>query len=101
MRLALLIAFLWPEMTIGADFADLQPGVRSGDAARVRELLQAGAKTNQAEPRGGTVLHDAVWAGDREIVKLLLDAGADVNARHEEAGSTPLEYAVVTNHPAV
>ena len=27
--------------------------------------------------------------------------GADVNARHNEGGSTPLHYAVLTNHPEV
>lgn len=35
-------------------------------------------------------------------MELLIRSGADVDARHSETGSTPLQYAVITNHkPAV
>jgi ankyrin repeat protein len=48
-----------------------------------------------------TALHDAAWTGDPDKVRQLLDHGAAINARTPETGSTPLDYAVVTNHIAV
>ena len=32
----------------------------------------------------------------RDCANILIEHGADVNARHKEAGSTPLQYAVLT-----
>ncbi len=48
-----------------------------------------------------SALHDAAWTGDTDKVRQLLDHGAAINARTPETGSTPLDYAVVTNHIAV
>jgi ankyrin repeat protein len=48
-----------------------------------------------------TALHDAAWSGDVDKVRQLLDHDAAINARTPESGSTPLDYAVVTNHLAV
>src|SRR5260370_2800152 len=95
MRLALALVALIS--AFGANPDDLRQAVRAGDADRVRTLLQQGVPLNGIDSLGGTALHDAVWAGEGPIVAMLLDAGADVNARHMDAGSTPLHYAIITN----
>ena len=88
MRLLLLLAAILPLAASNVD--DLQKAVRAGDTEQVRQLIQQGTPVNNVDSLGGTPLHDAVWAGEKEIVELLLTAHADVNARHAEAGSTPL-----------
>ncbi len=80
-------------------FGDLHVAVRSGEIDRVKALLQQGANVNERDSLGGTALHDAAWAGDLKMAELLLDARADPNLPHLEGGSTPLHYAVITNHP--
>src|SRR4051812_22712918 len=58
-----------------------------GDAALVKELLDAGANPNIANDAGATAL---MWAAsDLEKVRLLVDKGADVNARSND-GRSPL-----------
>src|SRR5438105_3577846 len=79
----------------------LHAAVRAGDLAEVREALAAGADVNARDTLGGTPLLDAAWSGNLEITNLLLARGADVNARHPEGGSTALEYAVLTDRPAI
>src|SRR5271166_6548298 len=96
MRLAL--AFVVLISALGTSIDDLRQAVRAGDVDRVRALIEQRVPLNAADSLGGTALHDAVWAGEKAIVAVLLDAGADVNAHHREGGSTPLHYAVVTNH---
>ena len=50
---------------------------------------------------GSTPLLDAAWGGNTEICQFLIQHGADVNAVHREAGSTALEYAVLTQRLAI
>ncbi|MBX5496613.1 MAG: ankyrin repeat domain-containing protein, partial [Bryobacteraceae bacterium] len=85
-------------IALAAAASDLHHAARAGDLEKVKALLREGAPVNARDSLGGTALHDAAWAGEREVVEALLDAGADVNAEHTEAGSTPLHYAVITNH---
>jgi hypothetical protein len=66
--------------------------VRSGDAARVSELLKRGANPNVQDKKGWTPLHWAAGRGYAEIVRLLLEYGADANARDKDA-RTPLHFA--------
>lgn len=80
-------------------FGDLHVAVRSGEFDRVKALLQQGVNVNERDSLGGTALHDAAWAGDLKMAELLLDSKADPNLAHLEGGSTPLHYAVITNHP--
>ena len=80
-------------------FSDLHVAVRAGDVDKVRSLVAKGMNVNERDSLGGTALHDAAWAGDLRMAQLLLDWKADPNARHQEGGSTPLHYAVITNHP--
>src|SRR5690349_2558805 len=96
MRSLLALAAALP--LLASDTEELRKAVRVGDTVQVRDLIRQGAPVNGADSLGGTALHDAVWAGEKAIVELLVAAGANVNARHTEAGSTPLHYAIITNH---
>src|SRR3954470_6472267 len=78
--------------------AELHAAVRAGDVERVRTLLKAGAPPSERNSLGSTPLHDAAWAGDLQVMKEFIDAGAALEAQHKETGSTPLHYAVITNH---
>ena len=93
------VVFVISQLVFGGD---LHTAARAGDIDKVRELLASGASPNERDSLGGTPLHDAAWSGDLALITLLLTHGADSNARHLESGSTPLHYAVITNHkPAV
>ncbi|XP_057716474.1 ankyrin repeat and SOCS box protein 16 isoform X1 [Corythoichthys intestinalis] len=59
-----------------------------GHVACVEELLFRGAEVN-ADPGGGTALHDACAGGHAACVKMLLDHGADVQLLSAD-GNAPL-----------
>jgi len=76
--------------------------VKTGDAAKVRELLAANPEL--AHIRDGdqsTPLHYAAWKGYPEIIDLLADAGADLQAHNENShwGTTALHAAAHGNRP--
>lgn len=74
----------------------LRMACNSGDAGRVRALLDDGADINAIDANGGcTALTVAVRAckGDQDIVQILLKSGADPDIR-EEGGKTALYIAV-------
>ncbi len=91
---------LRPQKNISLNEA-LHMAVRSGNLNEVDKLLASGADVNARDTLGGTPLLDAAWAGNVEIARVLLQHGADVNAVHREAGSTALEYAVLTGRTAI
>jgi ankyrin repeat protein len=66
--------------------------------AEVQRLVNNGAPVDARDALGSTPLLDAAWAGNTAIAGFLIQHGADVNARHTEAGSSPLQYAVLTSH---
>src|SRR5450759_5488516 len=105
MRWAVFAAAVWltsgAGLALAADPDELHRAARTGNLDRLRSLLEQGVNVNAADSRGGTALHDAAWAGDTDVVLLLLSHGADVNARHSDGGSTPLHYAITTNHLSV
>lgn len=74
----------------------LMRAVRSGDWARVFELIEMGADIESPGPGGRGLLHMAIHWDDQEFdldrVRRLISLGADVN-RNSGLG-TPLNYAV-------
>ncbi|MCV7422900.1 hypothetical protein H7K45_20320 [Mycobacterium yunnanensis] len=58
----------------------------------VRMVAAAGGDVD-ARIDGHTLLHHAAWIGDVELVEALLECGADPDARDDEHGSTPLNWA--------
>jgi ankyrin repeat protein len=80
---------------------DLFDAVRTGDAEKVKALLQADLKLAEARTEdGSTALHLAALEGQAAVVRLLLANGAQVNARglREE---TPLHMATYDGHREV
>src|SRR4030065_2823184 len=63
--------------------------VRSGNADRVRLLLDRGADCNSRDGEAATMLMLASHAGNLPMVLALIEAGAEVNAS-DERGWTPL-----------
>jgi ankyrin repeat protein len=62
---------------------------RTGDAAKVRELLENGSDPNEKK-NGFSALMYACERGDLEVVRLLVESGADVNAREPGFALTPM-----------
>jgi len=85
----------------GAFSGFLNKAARAGNLKQVQALIADGAPVNGRDALGGTALHDAAWSGEAQVAAYLIEMGADVNARHAEGASTPLHYAVLTNHPDV
>jgi len=78
----------------------LHEAVASGDAPRVKALLEAGADPNLFDVAGSRPLHVAARTGNDEVVGLLLDKGADVNER-DGAGCAALHWAARYGHVQV
>ncbi len=77
---------------------------KSGNIAKVKELLAADAELVHArDTDGSTPLHCATWKGHKAVAACLLAAGADVNAknRNEHWGTTPLHAAAHANQAAI
>ncbi|NLT22865.1 MAG: ankyrin repeat domain-containing protein [Syntrophorhabdus sp.] len=76
------------------DRTRLHGPVETGDADRVREILEKGVlEIDGRDNCGKTPLHWACEGRKVEIVKLLLDAGADVNGDNTGNETTPLHRA--------
>jgi ankyrin repeat protein len=89
------IVLAWLLAAAGAGAAPdtrLVDAARTGDAARVRALLQQHVDVNAAGPDGATALHWAAHRDDLAAADLLLRAGANVNAANR-FGITPLSLA--------
>ena len=70
----------------------------NGNAAVIRDLLDAGADPNAVLPEGETVLMTAARTGSAESLSLLLDRGAKVDAREKWYGESALMWAAAENH---
>lgn len=78
---------------------DYMTALRSGDAAKLRTILDKGSPINVRDAAGNTpLIHSAVY-GNVSFIRLLLDRGADVNATNS-AGATALMRAA-TNYEKV
>jgi hypothetical protein len=85
----------------GADTSDeLLAAIKSGDTAKVGQLLAAGADPNVRRQIGLTPLISAALEDRADIAKLLLDKGADANAKSDN-GMTALMIAAAQGHKAV
>jgi ankyrin repeat protein len=75
----------------------LREAIREKDIAKVKQLIDAGAKINIPFDNGWTALHQAMTVGDtdviKDIIKLLIRKGAHVNAQTERSGQTSLMMA--------
>jgi ankyrin repeat protein len=60
---------------------ELFAAARSGDAAKIKSLLEAGADHGAADEAGETALMHAARGGHVAAVQVLIAAGADVNAK--------------------
>ena len=63
---------------------DFYRAVWTGDADRVRQLVDAGANVNAIDQDGNPFLQQAVWRDHVAVAWVLIDAGADVNAKDSE-----------------
>lgn len=66
--------------------------VSTGEADRVKQLLESKGNVNHIYPDNSTLLHVAVRHGCHETLKVLVSAKADLNARDKE-GATALMIA--------
>ena len=74
--------------------------VAQNDAARVSQLLEAGADVNAVMEGGNTALMVGAKYGREEICRLLLDKGALINQANNE-GNTALMVAVTAGRRKV
>jgi hypothetical protein len=78
-----------------SDRADaLSEAARRGDAAKVKELLDAGVDVNTKFRYDRMALSFAADRGHIEVVKLLVERGADLNAKDTFYNATALTWAV-------
>src|SRR5438093_1338979 len=113
-----------PRGTAMADADDLIKAVQKNDAIKVREFLAKDANLILTKTKDGSLLQTAVYYGSKDVVKTLiprfpqmtiyeacavgdatrlrrvLEKGADLAAR-DDAGKTPLAYAIEGKHEAV
>lgn len=76
-----------------ADDSEILETVKSGDAEKLKQLIDAGANINAADAKtGDTLLHIAAAKGDSACVKLLLSVDASVSAVNKK-WRTPLTSA--------
>jgi len=66
--------------------------VRTGNHARLRDLLAHSPDVDARSAAGRTALHAAAEEGDMEAARILIESGAEVNARTKD-GQTPLHLA--------
>ncbi|MFN8441603.1 MAG: ankyrin repeat domain-containing protein [Caldilineaceae bacterium] len=94
--LLLLLTFLTcgcaPITTVGSMNKQLIVAAETGDTARVRQLLQAGAQINARDERGRTAVMAATHGNQVATVALLIEAGADID-QQDNLLDNPFLYA--------
>ena len=80
--------------------SQLIDAVKTGELARVEELLNSGSDIHQQDEQGWTPLHWAAGRGDLDMVKLLLDRGADVSRTGRDQ-RTPYKISLAARHTDV
>lgn len=74
--------------------------VKTGELAKVEEVLKSGSDIHQQDEQGWTPLNWAAGRGDLNMVKLLLDRGADV-FRVGRDERTPYKISLAARHTDV
>lgn len=74
-------------------FMALTFAATSGDIEEVRRILRRGARVNDCQYDGRTVLHMAACEGNFRVVEALLEEGADIKAV-DRWGNTPMQDAI-------
>lgn len=74
--------------------------LRTDNIAQVEEHMRAGRRVDERFHFSRTPLHVAAESAVRESAEFLLKQGADLEA-HDEAGHTPLIYALQAGHESV
>jgi ankyrin repeat protein len=74
--------------------------VKTGELAKVEEVLNSGSDIHQQDEQGWTPLNWAAGRGDLDMVKLLLDRGADV-FRVGRDQRTPYKISLAARHTNV
>jgi len=74
--------------------------VKTGELAKVEEVLNSGADIHQQDEQGWTPLNWAAGRGDVDMAKLLLDRGADV-FRVGRDQRTPYKISLAARHTDV
>ena len=100
MKLLMAVVLMVAMLAFGGSVhaVDLHDAAASGDQARVKEALKAGADVNAKNKHGNTLLHFMAKPHARpKIAKVLLDDGAEVNAKNKH-GATPLHLALKRGH---
>ena len=101
MRLAAALALLVSLAHASQDAEALFEAARTGDRARVVQLLDSGVDVNAATRYGVTAVGFAASMGHLEIVRLLVERGANVNVTDSFYGSRPVDFARRGGHKAV
>ncbi|MGI9395342.1 MAG: ankyrin repeat domain-containing protein [Boseongicola sp.] len=92
---AVSVAIAFGIAALEASAAEIHEAAIGGEISKIRELLDAGANVNEADPNG-TPLAWALFGRQVDAAILLLEYGADPNQR--VSGPTPLEAAARLGH---
>ena len=79
---------------------DIFHAARTGNVARIQELIRAGTDPNQKNDFGWTPFHVAAYHGHQAVAETLIRAGADPNLK-TNYGYTPLYWATFHGHQEV
>lgn len=97
----LFLGALAAAVSCAAQSPDVYAAARTGDCARLKELIDRSPELANARDEGqDTPLHVAAMMGRMEAVLLLLERGADADARNT-LGQSPLLYAAYNGYAAI
>mgnify|MGYP001261314640 FL=1 len=65
-----------------------------GKTETLAYLLKNGADSSISDKLGFTLIHAAAVSGNEKILQRVLDMNPEINPRHQQHGSTPLDWAM-------